>query len=71
MLGLIALLRQNRKVTPEIRGQVRAMMAAEGANRVAKGERFKVPVYDSRAPRARSKSVQWGAHRPGDRERSR
>ena len=37
-------------VSPELRGQVRAMMAAEGARRVSKGQRFKVPVYDSRAP---------------------
>ena len=59
------------KVLPELRGQVRAMMTAEGAKRVARGERFKVPVYDSRAPRARSKSAQTVVHRPGDRERSR
>jgi len=59
------------KVSPELRGQVRAMMAAEGAKRVAQGERFKVPVYDSRAPRARSKPGPTVAHRPGDRERSR
>jgi len=59
------------KVSPELRGQVRAMLAAEGVRRVARGERFKVPVYDSRAPRARSKSAPTVAHRPGDRERSR
>ena len=59
------------KVSPELRGQVRAMMAAEGANRVARGERFKVPVYDARAPRARAKTVQAGPQRHGDRERSR
>ena len=59
------------KVSPEIRGQVRAMMAAEGAKRVARGERFKVPVYDARAPRARAKTVQAGPQRHGDRERSR
>lgn len=59
------------KVSPELLGQVRAMMTAEGAKRVARGERFKVPVYDSRAPRARSKSAQTVVHRPGDRERSR
>jgi hypothetical protein len=59
------------KVSPELRGQVRAMMAAEGAKRVARGERFKVPVYDSRAPRGRAKTVQAGPQRHGDRERSR
>jgi len=59
------------KVSPELRGQVRAMMAAEGAKRVARGELFKVPVYDSRAPRVRSKPGPTVAHRPGDRERSR
>ena len=59
------------KVSPELRGQVRAMMAAEGAKRVARGERLKVPVYDARAPRARAKTVQAGRQRHGDRERSR
>ena len=59
------------KVSPELRGQVRAMMAAEGAKRVARGERFKVPVYDARAPRTRAKIVQTGPQRHGDRERSR
>jgi hypothetical protein len=59
------------KVSPELRGQVRTMMTAEGAKRVARGERFKVPVYDARAPRVRSKSAQSVVHRPGDRERSR
>ena len=59
------------KVSPELRGQVRAMMAAEGAKRVARGERFKVPVYDARAPRARAKTVQAGPQRHGDQERSR
>jgi hypothetical protein len=59
------------QVSPELRVQVRAMMAAEGARRVSTGQRFKVPVYDSRAPRTRAKSTQTVAHRPGDRERSR
>ena len=59
------------KVSPELRGQVRAMLAAEGAKRVTRGERFKVPVYDARAPRARAKTVQTGPQRVGDRERSR
>jgi Large polyvalent protein-associated domain 7 len=59
------------RVSPELRGQVRSMMVAEGANRVARGERFKVPVYDARAPRARAKTVQAGPQRHGDRERSR
>jgi hypothetical protein len=59
------------KVSPEIRGQVRDMMAAEGARRLARGERFKVPMYDARAPRARAKTVQPGPQRIGDRERSR
>ena len=59
------------KVSPELRSQVRAMMAAEGAKRVARGERFKVPVYDARAPRGRAKTVQAGPQRQGDRERSR
>ena len=35
------------KVSPELRGQVRVMMTAEDAKRVARGERFKVPVYDA------------------------
>jgi len=59
------------RVSPELRGQVRAMMLAEGAKRVARGERFKVPVYDARAPRARAKTIQAGPQRHGDRERSR
>ena len=59
------------KVSPKLRGQVRAMMAAEGAKRVARGERFKVPVFAPRAPRARAKTVQAGPQRHGDRERSR
>jgi hypothetical protein len=59
------------KVSPELFGQVRAMMAAEGAKRAARGERFKVPVYDARAPRARAKAVRAGPQRYGDRERSR
>ena len=59
------------RVSPELRGQVRAMMAAEVAKRVARGERFKVPVYDARAPRARAKTVQADPKRHGDRERSR
>jgi hypothetical protein len=59
------------RVSPELRGQLRAMMAAEGAKRVARGERFKVPVYDARAPRTRTKIVQTGPQRHGDRERSR
>jgi hypothetical protein len=59
------------KVSPEIRGQVRAVMAAEGTRRLARGERPKVPVYDTRAKRARSKTMPTGPHRPGDRERSR
>ena len=59
------------KVSPELRGQVRAMMTAEGARRVARGARFKVPVYDARAPRTRAKTVQTGLQRHGDRERSR
>jgi hypothetical protein len=59
------------RVSPELRGQVRSMMAAEGAKRVARGERFKVPVYDARAPRTRAKTVQAGPQRHGDRERSR
>jgi hypothetical protein len=59
------------KVSPEIRGQVRDMMAAEGARRAARGERFKAPVYDARAPRARGKTIQAGPQRRSDRERSR
>ena len=59
------------RVSPELRGQVRAMMAAEGARRVARGEQFKVPLYDARAPRARAKTVQAEPQRHGDRERSR
>jgi hypothetical protein len=59
------------KVSPELRGQVRAMMKAEGAKRAARGERFKLPVYDARAPRTRAKIVQTGPQRHGDRERSR
>ena len=59
------------RVSPELRGQVRAMIAAEGASRVASGEQFKVPVYDPRAPRARAMAGQAGPQRHGDRERSR
>jgi hypothetical protein len=60
------------KVSPEIRGQVRDMMASEGARRMARGDRFKVPVYDARAPRARAKTISAGPpQRVGDRERSR
>lgn len=59
------------KVSPELRGQVRAMMVAEGARRAATGERFKVPVYDARSPRARVKTIQVGPQRQVNRERSR
>lgn len=59
------------KVSPELRSQVRALMTAKDATRVARGERFKVPVYDARAPRARAKTVQAGPQRNGDRERLR
>ena len=59
------------KVSPEIRGQVRDMMAAEGARRMALGDRFKVPVYDAQAPRVRTKTISSGPQRHGDRERSR
>ena len=59
------------KVSPEIRGEVRAMMVAEGARRVASGERLKVPVYDARSARGRAKTVQTDLHRPVNRERSR
>ena len=59
------------KVSPEIRGQVRDMLAAEGARRMARGDRFKVPVYDARAPRAHTKTISPGPQRLGDRERSR
>ena len=59
------------KVSPDLRGQVRAMMIAEGATRTARGERFKLPVFDARAPRSRSKVVHAGLRKQGDRERSR
>jgi hypothetical protein len=59
------------KVSPELRSQVRTMMLAEGAKRVASGERLKVPVYDVRAPRAPARPIQAGPQRLGDRERSR
>jgi hypothetical protein len=59
------------KVSPELRGRVRAMMTAEGARRAAKGDRVNVPVYDSRAPRARSKTVQTVPQRQANREQSR
>lgn len=59
------------KVSPEIRSQVRDMMAAEGARRMARGDRLKVPVYDARAPRTRAKTISAGPQRVGDRERSR
>jgi hypothetical protein len=59
------------KVSPELRGRVRAMMVAEGVQRVARGERVKLPVFDARAPRARAKTVQAAPQRRGDRERSR
>ena len=59
------------RVSPELRGQVRAMMVSEGAKRAARGERFKVPVYDPHAQRGRAKTVQAGPQRHGERERSR
>lgn len=59
------------KVSPEIRGQVRDMVAAEGARRMARGDRIKVPVYDARAPRDRAKTISVGPQRVGDRELSR
>lgn len=59
------------KVSPDLRGQVRAMMTAEGAKRASRGERFKVPVYDARAPRTLEKKLQVGPQRLSDRERSR
>ena len=59
------------KVSPEIRSQVRDKMAAEGARRMVRGDRIKVPVYDARAPRARAKAISASPQRLGDRERSR
>ena len=59
------------QVSPEIRGQVRDMMAAEGARRIGRGERSKVSVYDIRAPRARSKILSPDPKRLSDRDRSR
>ena len=59
------------KVSPELRSQVRAIMTAEGVKRAANGERFKVLVYDARAPRARPKTVHAEPQRQGNRERSR
>ena len=59
------------KVSPELRSQVRAMMAVEGARRVASGERFRIPLYDASAPRARSKLAPTVSHRPINRERMR
>jgi len=50
------------KVSSELRDQVGAVIAADGAKRVARAERFKVPVYDSRALQDRSK--------PGPRART-
>lgn len=59
------------RVSPELRGQVRALMNAEGARRVAGGERFRIPLYDARAPRARTIPIQPETQRAGERERSR
>ena len=59
------------KVSPELRSQVRALMTAEGVKRAANGERFKVPLYDARAPRSRLKTVYAEPQRQGSRERSR
>lgn len=59
------------KVSPEIRDQLRNMLVAEGARRIAGGEKFKVPVYDARAPRTREKTIHAGPQRAGNRERSR
>ena len=59
------------KVSPELRGQVRAIMTAERARRVARGERFRVPVCEARASRARAETGQAAPQRHGVRERSR
>ena len=59
------------KVPPEIRGQVRALMAAEGSRRLLSGERIKVPVYDAQAPRARTQTIQPDSRRVNNLERSR
>ena len=59
------------KVSPAIRSQVRDMMATEGARRMARGDRLRVPVYDARAPRALAKTISAAHQRVGDRERSR
>jgi len=59
------------KVSPELRGQVRAMMAAEGAKRVARGERIKVPIYDPKASRGRAKPPSSVQSRHNQRERTR
>ena len=50
---------------------IRAALTAEGAKRASRGERFKVPMYDARAPRTHEKTLQVGPQRLGDRERSR
>lgn len=59
------------KVSPALRSDVRALLAAEGAKRAARGDRFRLPVFDARAPRATAKTVQTGSERNSDRERSR
>ena len=59
------------KVSPELRGQVRSMIATEGTKRLARGERFRMPVFDAKAPRTRAKTVQPSVKQRGDRERSR
>ena len=59
------------RVSPNLRVQVRALMADEVALRMVRGEQLKVPVYDSLAPRARPKTLGAMPQRTSDRERSR
>ena len=59
------------KVPASLRDHMRERMAAESARRTGQGERFNVRVYDPKAPRAKPKTINVGAHRVAERERSR
>lgn len=59
------------KVPANLRDQVKHKLTAEGVRRASQGDRINVRVYDPKAPRAKPKTLNVGAHKVAERERSR
>lgn len=59
------------KVPANLRDQMRERVAAEGARRAGHGERFNIRVYDTKAPRAKPKTLDVRLPRVHELERTR